>query len=323
MGGVTLQIVRDWVLKLNAFGPEALIDYKGPGPQPILTDVHRAVLAQAIEDGPIPAIHGVVRWRVIDLVQWLSDDFQGGRVQADAQPRAAPDGISQAFAASPPPCPGGRAIDAFQKSLPARLDAIGRAAGTGSGGVEVWFADEARIGQKNKITRRWAKRGTRPSAPQDQRTASTYIFGAICPATGMTAGLVLPWCNIEGMGLHLAEIAGRVSPAKHCALLVDQAGWHISQRLVVPANITIVPLPAKCPELNPVENVWQFMRDNWLSNLVFGSYTAIIDHCCDAWNRLADQPWRVMSIGLRQWVPGHVEVLASVVTQTTLRENTS
>ena len=76
VGGVTLQIVRDWVLKLNASGPEALVDYKGPGPRPILTDAHRAVLAQAIEDGPIPAIHGVVRWRVVDLVQWLSDDFQ-------------------------------------------------------------------------------------------------------------------------------------------------------------------------------------------------------------------------------------------------------
>ena len=61
MGGVTLQIVRDWVLKLNAGGLEALVDDKGPGPQPILTDAHRAVLAKAIEDGPILAIHGVVR----------------------------------------------------------------------------------------------------------------------------------------------------------------------------------------------------------------------------------------------------------------------
>ena len=76
IGGVTLQIVRDWVLKLNAGGPEALVDHKGRGPQPILTDAHRAALAQAIEDGPMPAVHGVVRWRVIDLVQWLSDEFQ-------------------------------------------------------------------------------------------------------------------------------------------------------------------------------------------------------------------------------------------------------
>src|SRR4051812_32688803 len=68
--------------------------------------------------------------------------------------------------------------------------------------IEVWFQDEARIGQKNKITRRWAKRGSRPSAPSDQRTASTYNFGAICPERGVGAGLVLPWCNSTTMGMH-------------------------------------------------------------------------------------------------------------------------
>jgi hypothetical protein len=69
----------------------------------------------------------------------------------------------------------------------------------------------------------------------------------------------------------------------------------------VPGNITIVPLPPKCPELNPQENVWQFMRDNWLSNRVFKSYEDILDHCCDTWNKLIDQPWRIMSIGMRDW----------------------
>jgi DDE superfamily endonuclease len=120
------------------------------------------------------------------------------------------------------------------------------------------------VGQKNKITRRWARRGSRPSAPHDQRTASTYIFGAICPHQGKAVGLILPWCNTEAMDLHLAAISADVAPGRHAALLVDQAGWHLSARLVVPANITIVPLPAKCPELNPQENVWQFIRDNWL-----------------------------------------------------------
>ena len=73
----------------------------------------------------------------------------------------------------------------------------------------------------------------------------------------------------------------------------------------MPPTITIVPLPAKCPELDPVENVWQFIRGNWLSNRVFASDNAVVDHCCDAWNRLTEQPWRVMSIGLRQSVPDH------------------
>jgi hypothetical protein len=184
------------------------------------------------------------------------------------------------------------------------LDEVARKKAIDVGKIEIWFQDEARIGQKNKITRRWAKRGTRPSAPRDQRTASTYIFGAICPKLGKGAALILPSCNTEAMNLHLAEIAKAVAPGAHAVLLVDQAGWHLSARLLVPANITIIPLPPKCPELNPVENIWQYMRDNWLSNRVFKSYDDIVDHCCYAWNTLVDRPWKIMSIGLRQWAHG-------------------
>jgi hypothetical protein len=167
--------------------------------------------------------------------------------------------------------------------------------------MEVWFADEARIGQKNKITRRWALRGTRPAAPQDQRTASTYIFGAVCPWEGKGAALVLPFCNSAAMSLHLAEVSAMVAPGRHAVLLLDQAGWHLSSQVEVPPNITLLPLPPKCPELNVMENVWQFMRDNWLSNRIFPAYDAIVAHCCHAWNKLVDQPWRIMSIGLRDW----------------------
>ena len=167
--------------------------------------------------------------------------------------------------------------------------------------IEIWFADEARIGQKNKIARRWARRGTRPAAPADQRTGSMYIFGAICPARGAGAGLVLPVCNSATMSMQLAELSQAVSAGAHAVVLLDQAGWHTSDKLRVPANISLLPLPPKSPELNPVENVWQYLRDNWLSNRVFASITDIVDHCCHAWNKLIDQPWTIMSIGLRHW----------------------
>ena len=111
----------------------------------------------------------------------------------------------------------------------------------------------------------------------------------------------MPRCNLSAMNLHLAEISTQVAPGAVAALLVDQAGWHTSGRLTVPPNIILVALPAKCPELNPQENVWEFMRDNWLSNRVFGSYADIVDHCCRAWNKLIAQPWRIMSLGLRNW----------------------
>ena len=132
-------------------------------------------------------------------------------------------------------------------------------------------------------------------------TASAYIFGAICPQHGKGAGLVLPACNTEPMAMHLEEIAAAVAPGAHAILVLDQAGWHVSKTLPVPPNITLVSLPPKSPELNPVENIWQFMRDNWLSNRVFTSYANIVDHCCYAWNKLVDQPWLIMSIGTRQW----------------------
>jgi transposase len=114
----------------------------------------------------------------------------------------------------------------------------------------------------------------------------------------------MPKCNTFAMDLHLAEIAKNVARGAHAVLLLDQAGWHTTDKLVVPENITLLPLPPKCPELNPTENVWQFLRDNYLSNRVFKSYDDIVDHCCDAWNKLVDQPWRIMSIGLRDWAHG-------------------
>ena len=150
-----------------------------------------------------------------------------------------------------------------------------------------------RIGQKNKITRRWAERGTRPFALKDQRTASAYIFGAICLALGKATGLVLPFCNTEAMELHLREIALAVEPGAHAVVFVDQAGWRVTAKLQMPENMTLVPLPSKSPELNPVENIWQYMRDNWLSNRIFKSYDDIVDHCCFNWNKLVERPWLI------------------------------
>ena len=92
------------------------------------------------------------------------------------------------------------------------------------------------------------------------------------------------------MGLYPAERTKALAPGAHAVLMLDQARWHRSDKLVVPANITLLPLPPKCPELNPVENAWRYLRDNWLSNRIFRSPEDILDHCCHAWNCLTAQP---------------------------------
>ena len=92
--------------------------------------------------------------------------------------------------------------------------------------------------------------------------------------------------------------------AAFAVVLMDQAGWHLTPKLKIPDNISIIPIPSKSPELNPQENVWQYMRDNWLSNRVFETYDEIVDHCCDAWNKLVAQPDKITSIGRRHWAHG-------------------
>ena len=167
--------------------------------------------------------------------------------------------------------------------------------------VEVWFHDEMRLGQKNPRTRRWARRGTRPRTLTDLRTKSAYLFGAICPNRGTGAAIVMPSANTQAMQYHLDEIARSLAPKAHAVVVLDQAGWHTTGKLRVPENLSLLPLPPKSPELNPVENIWQFLRQNKLSNHIFGDYEAILTAACDAWNSLLADPARITSIATRQW----------------------
>ncbi len=167
--------------------------------------------------------------------------------------------------------------------------------------IEIWFQDEARLGQKNGRTRLWARTGTPPRLPADQRYDNAYLFGAICPLRGTGAALMLPRANTRARQMHLVEISQNVAARAHAVVLMDRAGWHKSEQLKVPKNLTIILLPSRSPELNPVENIWQYLRQNWLSNRVFDDYGAIIDAGCEAWNRLIAQPQTIMSIGMRDW----------------------
>ena len=136
---------------------------------------------------------------------------------------------------------------------------------------------------------------------RDTRYQWAYLFGAVCPERGATAGLVLPYANTEAMTLHLAEIARAVTPGAHAVLVLDGAGWHGGKDLLVPDNVTLLALPPYAPELNPVENIWQYLRSNKLAITVFDNYADIVDKCCDAWTFFADNPVAIASITSRSW----------------------
>ena len=169
--------------------------------------------------------------------------------------------------------------------------------------IEFWFQDEARVGQKGTLTRIWGKRGTRPRMKRDQRHTSAYIFGAVCPSRDKGVALVLPQVDIPMMNLHLAEIAKAVPEGIHAVVIIDGAGWHLEGgELVVPRNISLLKLPPYSPELNAQENIWQYLRQNFLAGRIFDTYDAIVDACSIAWKALIDESGRITSIASRDWL---------------------
>jgi hypothetical protein len=158
------------------------------------------------------------------------------------------------------------------------------------------------VGQKGGHAYIWAEVGSRPLLVRDNRHDSAHLFGAICPARGVGAAIIMPAMNAEAMNEHLKEISVQVARNAHAILILDGAGWHqTGGKLIVPENITLLPLPPYAPELNPMENVWEYLRANKLCGLVWDSYGAIVEACRDAWRFLVDEPGRIQSIGSREW----------------------
>ncbi|UNK06511.2 IS630 family transposase [Psychrobacter raelei] len=165
--------------------------------------------------------------------------------------------------------------------------------------VDIWFQDETRIGQQGSITRVWHYKGQRPRIVRQQQFESTYLFGAFNPATGESVGLVLPYVNKQAMGLHMEEISKAVPEGRHAVVVMDGALWH--QPSLDKDNVTMLKLPPYSPELNPAEQVWQYLKQHWLSNRCFESYDVIVDAACDAWNALCNETNLIRSITQREW----------------------
>ena len=162
--------------------------------------------------------------------------------------------------------------------------------------VQLWCEDEARVGQKGRTCHRWYERGVRPPGLADRRFESLYLFAACRPGTDEAFALALPEATAESMAVFLARFAQELAPGVHAVLLLDRAGWHIAHRLAVPENVTLVPLPPYSPELNPVERVWLYLRERFLSHRVLDGYAAVLDAACRAWNALVGEPGRLASL---------------------------
>ena len=168
--------------------------------------------------------------------------------------------------------------------------------------IEIWYQDEARVGRKGTHAYIWAPAGSRPLLVRDNRHDSVHMFGAICPARGAGAAIIMPAVDTDAMNEHLKEISTQIAQGAHAVPVLDGAGRHQrGKRLAVPDNMTLLSLPPYCPELNPMENVWHYLRENRLCATVWHTYDAIVEACRKAWHFLTDDPARITSIGTREW----------------------
>ncbi len=124
----------------------------------------------------------------------------------------------------------------------------------------------------------------------------------MCSARDTGVALVMTRLDSEAMSLFLAELSQAVAPGAHAVVLMDKAGWHIADDLVVPDNLSLVFLPPYSPELNPIERLWLYLRDNHLTHRVFAGTAEIIDVCCDAWNALLAETGRIRSLCSYPWL---------------------
>jgi transposase len=296
------QTLRDWVIRYNDGGLEALADNWGDGRPCRLSEGEQAALKAIVLQGPGRDKDGISAWRVRDLCRIVEDRFGVRYAQSGLTRLLHALDLSWQTPRPRHPKADEAAQEAFRRKFWRVCQRIAEEqVGEDADRIEIWFQDEARVGQKGRVTRRWYQRGERARMRKDQGYCSAYIFGAVCPERDTGVALVLPRASTEGMNQLLAELSGQVPPRTHAVVLIDNAGWHASDELIVPANLTLVPLPPYSPELNAIERVWEYLRDRYLSGCVFPSAEAVVDACCSVWNALLAETGRIRSLTDFKW----------------------
>jgi transposase len=161
--------------------------------------------------------------------------------------------------------------------------------------VAIMSQDEGRFGRINDHRPCWAPKGMRPKAPRQIVRAFVYVYAAVCMELGKITSLILPYANTDMMNLFLQEVAQDFKDF-FVIMLVDQAGWHTSKTLIIPENIRLIPQPPHSPELNPVEHVWEDLRENAMPNTAFKSLDQVEQALCHRLVDLGNDPERLRSM---------------------------
>lgn len=142
----------------------------------------------------------------------------------------------------------------------------------------------------------WAKKGSRPRAVKQTRYDWVHVLAAVCPATGQAVGLLSPTLNTQSVNAFFQQFTQEVDPDVHVVMIWDQAGFHRGHELRLPENVTVIELPPKSPELNPIENLWHYLRSHHWSNTAHADYDHLRQAACDAWHQSVLTPNVIRSV---------------------------
>ncbi len=291
--GLSRRICQRWVRRYNAEGLAGLDDLRGQQSVAVLTAEQEAQVRQRLEAGPLPEDR-VCSLRGVDVQRILAKEFGVLRSLPAVYWLLHRWGYSYLR-----PRPRHRRADpelqaAFRCDLPQRLTAL--AAAHPDKQLRVFYQDEARFGQQGTITNVWAATGSRPTAIRQTEYQYLWVLGAVCPDTGQAEGLLSPRLNTAVVNLFLEQFSAALAPSDHAVMIWDGAGFHRSQQLRVPDNITLLALPAYSPELNPIENLWHYLKSHYWSNRAYADYDALEQAALDAWQHAALNPQLMKSV---------------------------
>lgn len=280
--GLSRRICQRWVYRYNALGLEGLDDRRGHEPRRSLTPEQEAQVCQRLEAGPTAEDH-VCSLRGVDVQRMLATEFGVLRSLPGIYHLLHRLGYSYVRPrprhrrADPP------AQEQFKLELPARLQALREAHPDQR--LRVYFQDESRFGQQGTMTNVWARRGSRPTAVRQTEYQYLWVLGAVCPETGHAEGLLSPRLNTQIVNVFLEQFSRTLAADEHAAMIWDGAGFHVSGQLQVPANITLLQLPPYSPELNPIENLWHYLKSHFWSNRAYADYDALEQAALHAWQQ--------------------------------------
>jgi transposase len=278
--GLSRRVCQTWVARYNAAGLDGLEDQRGSYERMTLTAQQEAELIERIETGPRED-DLVCSLRGQDFQQILANEFGVQRSLAAVYHLLHRLGYSYLRPRPRHRKADPQAIADFKQQWPERLAEV--SAQHPDKRLRVYFQDESRFGQQGTTTAVWARTGSRPTAVRQTEYEYLWVIGAVCPETGHAEGLLSPKLNTEMINVFLSQFAATLPADEHAVMVWDGAGFHRSGQLAVPQNITLIQLPPYSPELNPIENLWHYLKSHFWSNRSYEDYDALESAAIAAW----------------------------------------